>query len=99
MYHSGLQPLEVAPFLLFQAFSGFYGVVKDLNLTSTSSLDEILAATKNICSKPWSEVSCATVLRIFVSLSRTVYDKTGCIVRTIMKHCFIWIRSMFFENS
>lgn len=42
--------------LTFLAFSGFYGVVKDLNRTSTSSLDEILAATKNICSKPWSEM-------------------------------------------
>ena len=45
----------------FQAFSGYYGVIHDFNLTSSASLDELEAAARNICSKTWNEVSDATV--------------------------------------
>lgn len=41
----------------FQAFSGYYAVIRDLNLTSNASLDQLENATKNICRKSWDEVS------------------------------------------
>lgn len=50
----------------FQAFSAFYGITKDLNLTSDASLDEIQAATMNVCRKSWNEVSAASLLFVFV---------------------------------
>jgi len=40
----------------FLAFSGYYGVISDLNLTSNASLDDLQAVTMNICKKSWSEV-------------------------------------------
>ncbi|ELU13730.1 hypothetical protein CAPTEDRAFT_169207 [Capitella teleta] len=44
----------------FMAFSGFYYIVKDLNLTVNSAkfpLDEFENAAKQYCQKPWNEVS------------------------------------------
>ncbi|XP_022791974.1 ectonucleoside triphosphate diphosphohydrolase 8-like isoform X2 [Stylophora pistillata] len=40
----------------FFAFSGYNTVIKDLNLTSNASLDQLQAATKNICEKSWDEI-------------------------------------------
>lgn len=40
----------------FLAFSGFYGVIRDLNLTSNVSLQELQNAAKSICEKTWEEM-------------------------------------------
>ncbi|XP_020626945.1 ectonucleoside triphosphate diphosphohydrolase 8-like [Orbicella faveolata] len=42
--------------ITFFAFSGYYVVIRDLNLTSDVSLDELEYATKNICRKSWDEI-------------------------------------------
>lgn len=40
----------------FLAFSGYYAVVKDLNLTNNPSLDKLQAKTMNVCRMSWSEI-------------------------------------------
>lgn len=40
----------------FFAFSGYYTVTKDLNLTSNASLDQLQASAKNVCGKSWDEI-------------------------------------------
>lgn len=40
----------------FLAFSGYYAVIKDLNLTKNASLDELKAAAMNVCRKSWDEI-------------------------------------------
>ena len=43
--------------MCLQAFSGYYAVVKDLNLTNNPSLDKLQAKTMNVCRMSWSEVT------------------------------------------
>lgn len=81
-----LPPTDGVPFL---AFSGFYGVINDLNLTSNASLNQLEVATKNICKKSWEQISdnpsanhgllsmyCFDAQYIFTMLSRGYHFNT-----------------------
>lgn len=52
----------------FFAFSGYYAVIRDLNLTSNVSLDQLENATKNICRKSWDEIVVIPSNPLYLSL-------------------------------
>ena len=54
--------------MCLQAFSGYYAIVKDLNLTNNPSLDNLQAKTMNVCKMSWSEVTNALFIYYYYDL-------------------------------
>lgn len=73
----------------FFAFSGYYAVIRDLNLTSNVSLDQLENATKTICGKSWDEIKVIPSNPLYLAF----YCFDAQYVLTILKHGYHFKKS------